>query len=82
MLTCKGKTYKRLKQLILTENLPKGEFLPQRDRGNVRNEVFTWKVTPELIRNGDNRVSIRSCDTNITTIMKIELTSEQSNCKQ
>ena len=40
MLTCKGKTYKRLKQLILTENLPKGEFLPQRDRGNVRNEVF------------------------------------------
>ena len=79
MLTCKGKTYKRLKQLILTENLPKGEFLPQRDRGNVRNEVFIWKVPPELIRAGDNLVSIRSCDTGITTIMKIELTSEQSN---
>ena len=40
MLTCEEKTYERLKQLILTENLPKGEFLPQRDRGNVRGEVF------------------------------------------
>ena len=30
MLTCEEKTYERLKQLILTGKLPKGEFLPQR----------------------------------------------------
>ena len=30
MLTCEEKTYERLKLLILTGKLPKGEFLPQR----------------------------------------------------
>ena len=30
MLTCEEKTYERLKTLILTGKLPKGEFLPQR----------------------------------------------------
>lgn len=56
-----------------------GRTLPKPE---VRDGIFIWEVPTELIRNGDNRVSIRSCDTNITTIMKIELTSEQSNCKQ
>ncbi len=44
-----------------------------------RGEILRWEVPAELVRNGDNLVSIRSCDADISTIMKIELTTDQSN---
>ena len=47
-----------------------GQSLPKPE---IRGKLFRWEVPSSAVRNGENRVKIRSCDVGISTIMKIEL---------
>ncbi|MBO4633195.1 MAG: hypothetical protein J5858_14855, partial [Lentisphaeria bacterium] len=47
-----------------------GHSLPKPE---IRGKLFRWEVPASAVRNGENRIKIRSCDVGISTIMKIEL---------